>query len=214
MASTPRGGPPAVPLPRPPVLGAGAPWARWYENVLGWAVGGGPPAGLLTGLRFDVLELPADAGAAVLRRTAVTGPVALAGRRMRLLVAAGGAEELPGLLEWLEWGGIALGLTALGAGGVMPAPPPPGRAGSREAAVWLRPPVPGREVEPTLPALTPFGRGTGAGRGGCPDLVRLLDTVATECHRARLLRANARTHAQSHARTNTHEYAAYEYSAD
>ena len=38
------------------------------------------------------------------RRAALrTGPVALRGDRMRLLVAAGSAEELPGLLDWLEW---------------------------------------------------------------------------------------------------------------
>ncbi|MFF8959262.1 SCO3374 family protein [Streptomyces sp. NPDC014894] len=214
MASTSRSSAPAVPFPRAPARIPTGPWARWYENTLGWAVSGGPPVELLTGLRFDVLELPADAGAAVLRRAAPTGPVALSGRRMRLLVAAGCAEELPGLLDWLEWGGVALGLSALGAGGRMSAPPPPGRAGSRGAAVWLRPPVPGREVEPTLPALAPFGRGTGAGRGTGPDLVRLLDTMATECHRARLLRANARAHAQAHTHAHTYEYAACEYSAD
>ncbi|MFF0450670.1 SCO3374 family protein [Streptomyces sp. NPDC004609] len=187
--------------------------ARWYGTTLGWAVAEGSPAAvggpvrLLTGLRFDVLELPADAGAAVLRRAVPTGPVALEGDRMRLLVAAGSADELPELLDWLQWGGIALGLTALGAGGRTTAPVPPGWAGSRGAAVWLRPPVPGREVEPTLPALAPFGRrGPGAGAGGGPDLVRLLDTAATECHRARLLRTNVRA--------NQYQYAAGEYSAD
>ncbi|MGW4205166.1 SCO3374 family protein [Streptomyces sp. NPDC004726] len=210
--------------------------ARWYRAALGWAVAEAPQAGvegsravpedsravpedsraavrspappvrLLTGLRFDVLELPADAGAAVLRRSARTGPVALEGDRMRLLVAAGSAEELPGLLDWLEWSGIALGLTALGAGGRMTAPVPPGWPGSRGAAVWLRPPVPGREVEPTLPVLAPFGPGAGADRACGPDLVRLLDTAATECHRARLLRTNTRA--------NQYRYTAGEYSAD
>lgn len=215
-----------VPLPRAPLpLEGGS--AFWYEHELGWATAAGPPVALLTGLRFDVLELPADAGAAVLRRigAAGTGPVALVEGRMRLLVAAGGADELPGLLDWLEWGGIALDLTAVGTGGRMTAPEPPvgparpeeppgprgpkgiaprGRAGDgagngrpwaeQGAAVWLRPPEPGREVEPTLPALTHFGHGPGgcAGhgdRGGdVPDLVRLVDTAATECHRARLLR--------------------------
>ncbi|MEO3972257.1 SCO3374 family protein [Streptomyces sp. CAU 1734] len=184
--------------------------ARWYETELGWAVAEGPPVQLLTGVRFDVLELPAGAGAALLRRTPRTGPVALTGTRMRLLVAAGSAEELPELLEWLEWGGIALDLTAIGAGGRMTAPPPPGRAGSREAAVWLRPPVPGREVEPSLPAAAPFGHGPETGRGTCPDLVRLLATAATECHRARLLDMNAR----AYACTNAYEYTACEYSAD
>ncbi|MBT2394277.1 hypothetical protein J7E87_33960 [Streptomyces sp. ISL-1] len=176
-----------VPPPRTPSEGG---IARWYENELGWAAADGSPVRLLTGLRFDVLELPADAGAAVLSRTKTAGPVALMGHRMRLLVAAGSADELPGLLDWLEWGGIALDLTAIGAGGLMTAPPPPGCPGSRGAAVWLRPPVPGREVEPTLPALVPFGRSAAAGDGISPDLVRLVDTVATECHRARLLRTN------------------------
>ncbi|MGW3624431.1 SCO3374 family protein [Streptomyces sp. NPDC000880] len=175
-----------VPLPRTP---SDAGVARWYENELGWAADGSPVR-LRTGLSFDVLELPADAGAAVLRRTKTTGPVALMGHRMRLLVATGSAAELPGLLDWLEWGGIALDLTAIGTGGLMTAPPPPGCPGSRGAAVWLRPPVPGREVEPTLPALAPFGRSAAAGGGISPDLVRLVDTAATECHRARLLRTN------------------------
>ncbi|WP_405999309.1 SCO3374 family protein [Streptomyces sp. NBC_00829] len=176
-----------VPLPRTPADGSAA---QWYENELGWATAEGSPVRLLTGLRFDVLEVPSDAGAAALRRTGASGPVAVMGRRMRLLVAAGCADELPGLLDWLQWGGIALDLTAIGAGGLMTAPPPPGRPGSRGAALWLRPPVPGREVEPTLPALTPFGRGPGTGGGISPDLVRLVDAVATECHRARLLRTN------------------------
>jgi hypothetical protein len=178
-----------VPLPRVPPENSGA---RWYESELGWAAVDGPPAQLLTGFRFDVLELPADAGAAALRRIGPTGPVAVGGDRMRLLVAAGSADELPGLLDWLEWGGIALGLTILGAGGRMTAPAPPKwpSAAAQGAAVWLRPPEPGHDVEQTLPVLAPFGRGTGAGGSGgdAPDLVRLVDTAATECHRARLLR--------------------------
>ncbi|MFD7317043.1 SCO3374 family protein [Streptomyces sp. NPDC059883] len=179
---------------------AGAPegaFAWWYEKGLSWATVAGPPVQLLTGLRFDVLELPADAGDAVLRRTGTTGPVALHGERMAFLVAAGSADEVPGLLDWLEWGGIALGLTALGAGGRMPAPVPPRwpcatGAAAQGAAVWLRPPEPGREVEPTLPALAPFGYegGDGGSGGGAPDLVRLVDAAATACHRARLLRGN------------------------
>ncbi|MET4927469.1 hypothetical protein P3L51_34790, partial [Streptomyces sp. PSRA5] len=59
------------------------------------------------------------------------------------------------------------------------------------------PPEPGREVEPTLPALTHLGHGPGGSAGlgdrggGVPDLVRLVDTAATECHRARLLRGES-----------------------
>ncbi|MFF0429756.1 SCO3374 family protein [Streptomyces sp. NPDC004520] len=174
-----------VPLPRTPPEGG---IARWYEDELGWATVAGPPVGLVTGLRFDVLELPAAAGPGVLRRMgAATGPVALFGHRVGLLVAAGSAEELPGLLDWLEWGGISLDLTALGADGRMPAPLPPGRGGSGApgAAVWLRAPAPGREVESSLPAL----RSAPWGVADAPCLVRLVAAAAAECHRVRLLSA-------------------------
>lgn len=169
--------------------------ARGYERELGWPTAGSDPVELLTGVAFDVLELPAVAGFALLRRVPRTGPVAVEGPRMRLLVAAGSADELPGLLDWLEWGGVPLDLTALGAGGRITAPcpsaswPPPGEPGAtggrcpQEAAVWLRPPEPGGGVEPTLP-VTALG-----GDGDAPDLVRLVGAAATECHRARLLRA-------------------------
>ncbi|GGW60985.1 SCO3374 family protein [Streptomyces xantholiticus] len=166
-----------VPSPRTPIV-CGA--AQWYRSELGWDATDGSPVRLATGALFDVLELPAEAGAAVLDRVACTGPAALTGNRMQLLVAAGSAEELPGLLDWLEWRGVDLDLTALGAGGAMAAPPPPGRSAPQGAAVWLRPPVVGRL---RLPALTGLGDS-----GGAPDLVRLVDTAATECHRARLTR--------------------------
>ncbi|UYQ63616.1 SCO3374 family protein [Streptomyces peucetius] len=173
-----------VPSPRAPSEGCAA---QWYRREFGWDATDGSPVRLATGARFDVLELPADAGTAVLRRGARTGPVALDGPRVRLLVAAGSAEELPGLLDWLEWRGVDLDLTALGTGGAMTAPPPPGRCAPQGAAVWLRPPVAGRLQ---LPALTGLGDS-----GGAPDLVRLVDTAATECHRARLTRT-ARTNAR------------------
>lgn len=144
-----------VPSPRAPFDGGAA---QWYRSELGWAATDGRPVRLTTGVRFDVLDLPADAGAAVLRRIARTGPVALMGRRMRLLVAPGSAEELPGLLDWLEWGGVDLDLTALGAGGAMTAPPPPGRPGTRPAAMWLRPPRRGaRHSCPLSPASGAVG---------------------------------------------------------
>ncbi|MFC8566380.1 SCO3374 family protein [Streptomyces sp. NPDC057245] len=144
---------PAVPSPRRPP-GAGGAWGadapspsgdtsfpcpsgegvrRWYERVLGWPTAPGLPVRLRVGVRFDVLDVPADAGRATLTRLGRSGaaaarwsrmPVAVRGGRMQLLVAAGGAEELPGLLEWLEWGSLPLGLTAVGAGGLMTAPPP------------------------------------------------------------------------------------------
>lgn len=133
-----------VPPPRSPLAddrdGHGD-HAQWYERELGWATTGTAPVRLLTGLRFDVLELPAVAGHAALRRVGRTGPVALTGQTMGLLVAPGSADELPGLLDWLEWGGVALTLNAVGTGGRIIAPAPPGRAaGSPGAAVWLRPP--------------------------------------------------------------------------
>ncbi|MEW2510623.1 SCO3374 family protein [Streptomyces sp. NPDC046870] len=192
-----------VPLPRRPV----DPEARarhWYENDLGWPTVPGRPLRLRTGVRFDVLDVPAEAGAKALRHLAPGSPVALRGDRMRLLVAAGSAEELPGLLAWLEWGAVALDLRVLGAGGTMQAPPPPAgaaagpgsvRAGvaprqsAKGAAVWVRPPGPGLETGaslPAMPASPPAGR-----EGSAPDLVRLVDTVAAECHRVRLRRACA-----------------------
>jgi hypothetical protein len=204
-----------VPLPRRPLDPSDVPGAvprdvpddiacdmvrRWYENDLGWATVPGTPVLLITGLRFDVLDVPAEAGFAALRHLGpVPGPgspVALHGGRMRLLVAAGSAEELPGLLEWLDWGGLDLDLTAAGTGGHMVAPAPAGgagrpgdvrgEAGSQGAAEWLRPPGPGCEVEPSLPTMSALGGG-----GGAPDLVRVVDTVATHCHRVRLRRAGA-----------------------
>ncbi|MER8001939.1 SCO3374 family protein [Streptomyces sp. NPDC095613] len=203
----PRENQPAPPGPVPRVAPIDPPGedgrTLWYENEFGWPTVPGPPAMLLTGFRFDVLEMPSDAGAAVLRRMGpAVGPVMLHGRRMGFLVAPGSAEELPGLLDWLEWGGLALGLTALGTDGRTAAPVPPHwpRVAGPGGAVWLRPPGPGREVVPELPALAPFGHGSVTGDGGrsghAPDLVRLLDAAATECHRARLLRGNT-------LRTNT-----------
>ncbi|MFI9648712.1 SCO3374 family protein [Streptomyces sp. NPDC052040] len=201
-----------VPLPRRP-RDPEDPARRWYEDGLGWATLPGTPLRLVTGVRFDVLDVPAEAGRAALRHLDPSSPVAVQGSRMRLLVAAGAAEELPGLLEWLEWGALAVDLTAVGAGGHIEAPLPPGRpavsgppapasgpragagrtrplpwgrTGSPGAAVWLRPPGPGSEVERLLPSLSAVGGG-----GGAPDLVRLVGTVANHCHRIRLRRACA-----------------------
>ncbi|MFJ9248985.1 SCO3374 family protein [Streptomyces sp. NPDC101776] len=199
-----------VPLPRRP-LDPHDRQRHWYENELGWRTVPGEPLRLVTGLRFDVLDVPVEAGVAALWRLGPDSPVAVRGDRMRLLVAAGSAEELPGLLDWLEWGALAptLDLVALGADGHMEAPSLPGArptgapqpgAGSAEgqplpaggsrplqgAAVWLRPPEPGCEVEASLPAMPAVG-----GVGNTPDLVRLVDTVATQCHRVRLRRSCA-----------------------
>ncbi|GGW61099.1 hypothetical protein GCM10010503_42690 [Streptomyces lucensis JCM 4490] len=183
---------PPGPDAEPPCVPAADPAARvrcWYENDLGWATAPGRPLRLLTGVRFDVLDVPAEAGAGALRHLAPGSPVALRGDRMRLLVAAGSAEELPGVLDWLEWSAVALDLEVLGVGGSMEAPMAPAVAGGfgegpgsvQGAAVWLRPPGPGCEADASLPALPAVGR-----EGSAPDLVRLLDTVAVRCHRLRL----------------------------
>ncbi|MFG2139143.1 SCO3374 family protein [Streptomyces sp. NPDC048650] len=195
----------ALPRPRSPLASV----RRWYEEEMGWATTGTEPVELLVGRRFDVLEMPAGAGRAVLRRLPHTGPVALlrSGRdgnhaidrpKLLMLIAAGGAEELPEILEWLEWGAQATDLSARGAGERMPAPAVPTYSsatgvpslcgfGAREAAGWLRPPRPGRAAENSLPTT---GIGAGIGDvGGAPDLIRLVSAAATECHRARLLRA-------------------------
>ncbi|MET8897914.1 SCO3374 family protein [Streptomyces albogriseolus] len=193
----------------------------WYENVLGWPTVPGLPPRLVVGVRFDVLDVPAEAGRAALARLggAARGfPVAVQEGRMRLLIAAGGADELPGLLEWLEWGGLGLDLGALGEGRLMDAPAPwtaataagpdvprerpdagrpgeeglCGRDGPQGAAVWLRPPEPGREAEASLPTLSAMGTRSPRGVGdGPPDLVRLVNTVATQIHRVRLRRSGA-----------------------
>ncbi|WP_189880293.1 SCO3374 family protein [Streptomyces bluensis] len=206
-----------VPLPRRP-LDSGDRVREWYENELGWATLPGSPVRLSTGVRFDVLDVPAEAGFAALRHLGPDSPVALCGGRMALLVAAGSAEELPGLLDWLDWGTLELDLTAVGAGGHVEAPRPwphgaprptprpdrhsgvspprplprGDRAGSQGAALWLRPPEPGCEVELSLPTLSALGGG-----GSAPDLVRLVDTVATRCHRIRLRRLCAQAFAFS-----------------
>ncbi|WP_329338381.1 SCO3374 family protein [Streptomyces sp. NBC_01352] len=200
-----------VPRPRRP-LDSSDQVRRWYENELGWptvpASEKSPefPVRLCVGPRFDVLDVPAEAGRPALRHLAPGSPVALRGDRMWLLIAPGSAEEVPGVLDWLEWGALTLDLTAIGEGGVMDAPPPPppapGRVGvgppppglgcsgtEQGAAVWLRPPVPGCEAEASLPTLSAVGGG-----GGAPDLVRVVATVATQCHRLRLRRACARQH--------------------
>ena len=117
---------------------------------------------------YDVLDVPAEAGFQVLDRHAATGPVALRGRRMQFLVAPGSADDLPGLLDWLEWGGIPLDLMPLNGKEA---------ACHRYASVWLRPPGP--DVQP--PALS-LGTGT-AGVG----LAALVSALANACHRVRLL---------------------------
>ncbi len=91
-----------VPLPRRP-LDPDDRQRHWYENELGWRTVPGEPLRLVTGLRFDVLDVPVEAGAAALWRLGPDSPVAVRDDRMWLLVAAGSAEELPGC--WTGWSG-------------------------------------------------------------------------------------------------------------
>ncbi|MEU6406900.1 SCO3374 family protein [Streptomyces sp. NPDC046985] len=189
----------SFPSPRRPADPGGGGARRWYEQELGWDTAPGEPLRLVLGRRFDVLDVPVEAGRAALRHLGPASPVAVRADRMLLLVAAGSAEELPGLLEWLEWSAVDPDLVGLGAGALMDAPPPPGaapaaarppvrgRRGSQGAAVWLRPPVPGCEAGASLPALSASG-----GEGSAPDLVRVVATAATHCHRLRLRRVRAR----------------------
>ncbi|EST20857.1 hypothetical protein N566_28015 [Streptomycetaceae bacterium MP113-05] len=141
---------------------------------------------------FDALLLPTAAALPLLAREGLAGPVLRAGANAWLLVAEGAAEEVPELLRWLEWGSLSgeLGLVALGAGLSVPAPAHEGQGGGGdpwEAAAWLRPPEPGREGGRLLPALTIGAIGpTRSASENAPDLVRLVDAAATECHRVLL----------------------------
>ncbi len=131
----------------------------------------------------DALDVPAAAGHEVLCRFPAprTGPVALAGHRMRFFVAPGSADEVPGLLEWLEWSGVPLDLVPLRG--------PEAACGS---PAWLRPPVDGggRAGAPLhLPSMT-LGTQPGPtadGRfEGTVGLAALVSALATACHRVRL----------------------------
>ena len=96
------------------------------------------------GVDFDVLRVPEPAGRWALRRligygqpALRPGPVALEGSAACLFfVAPGAQEDLPELLDWLDWGGIDLGLRAYGTGESIPEP-----------RVWLHDPeAPAPEV--------------------------------------------------------------------
>ncbi|WP_373103362.1 SCO3374 family protein [Streptomyces rubrogriseus] len=161
---------PVVPSPRRPTGNGGSARERtrwWYESVLGWPTAPGEPVRLRTGVRFDVLDVPTAAGYATLERLGWSGrgpqgfPVAVRGERMLLLVAAGGAEELPGLLEWLEWGSLALDLTAVGADGLVEAPLVPVVPEPRPAG----PPRPPERDGVRGPPSGCGPRSRGAGRG-------------------------------------------------
>ena len=106
---------------------------------------------LEAGADFDVVEVPEEAGRRALRRligygqaALAPGPVALVSAgpvasnpvapnpvslnpappatRCCFFVAPGARDDLPELLDWLDWGGIDLGMRAYGAGDSIPAP--------------------------------------------------------------------------------------------
>ena len=126
---------------------------------------------LRCGERFDVLRVPEPAGRWALRRllgyrqpALMPGPVGLeesgpcdpagsggvrsdatAPEQAACLyfVAPGAKEDLPELLDWLDWGGIELGLAAYGAGERV-----------REPRVWLHDPrTPAPEVVALLATI-------------------------------------------------------------
>jgi hypothetical protein len=127
-----------------------------------------------------VISVPEPAGREALARllaygspAVAPGPVALsAGGRVLFYVADGGREDLPQLLEWLDWGGVGLDLRAH-----------PGDALADPPVRWLH------------PAVVPLqGLGAGAQTAGnrslrpvgglpeVPELVALLATIAAACH--------------------------------
>ncbi|WP_194926216.1 hypothetical protein [Catenulispora pinisilvae] len=164
----------------------------------------------------DVVSVPEAAGREALARllgygqpAVAPGPVALSATgRVLFYVAAGGAEDLPELLEWLDWGGVRLDLSAVPAGELAD---PPVR--------WLHPATVPMQTVPTQTVPTqrpgspgpeyPVGRAdeaedeaenqNGAARTAAsgsrrdayptpglpepPELIALLATIAAACHR-------------------------------
>ncbi|MGH3417882.1 MAG: hypothetical protein ACRET5_17250 [Steroidobacteraceae bacterium] len=106
--------------------------ARWYAEQRRWPARRDAQGRLWleAGADFDVIDVPREAGRQAVRRligygqAALTpGPVASAEPdRCRFFVAPGARDDLPELLDWLDWGGIDLGMRALGAGDRLPAP--------------------------------------------------------------------------------------------
>jgi hypothetical protein len=175
--------------------------ALWYVRALGWpvvcrgvpttdpaAVSVAPdePVLLATGVRFDVLDVPGTAGVRALRRIRAAGlplgPVAAtAAGRIHFLVEPGTAEDLPGLLDWLDWSGLGLDLRAYGAGQTVAAPSP-------WPATW-RAPWP----RPWESARWLFAPGRAAPEPqDWPALTRLVGVLADACQQTRLRRTTPR----------------------
>lgn len=144
-----------------------------------WSTWRGMPAALCAGGEFEIVDLPAAAGNAALRRWSEPGPrqvppgpVALtSGGRMWLFVAAGAGADLPGLLDWLDWADVGLDLHVHGLGHEVLAPVRPGAPGRGAMPRWLH--------APTTASLS--------GRRPLPELHTLIDRLAHACHRHQLM---------------------------
>lgn len=129
------------------------------------------PVLLATGRDFDVIDVPAAAGARALQRLermgARLGPVASTPTaRLLFWVAPGAATSLPGLLARLGWDDpTELDIRCHGENGYVPAPPSP--LGSSGRVSWVRAPeTPCHLPEPRL-LLGTIGRACHtAGYGG------------------------------------------------
>ena len=126
-----------------------------------WLRHPGAEVRLRTGLGFDVLDVPEQAGYQALvrleRMGLRPGPVLAAESRALFLVAPHTAEVLPDLLYRTGWDDAALDLRCHGLGGSVPAPP-------TALTRWLRPPTPESAARP-------------------PEARLLLGTLAYACHR-------------------------------
>ena len=154
----------------------------------------------------DVVSVPEAAGREALARllgygqpAVAPGPVALsAGGRVLFYVAPGGHEDLPELLDWLDWGGVELDLRA--SSGPEAADPP---------VLWLHP--------SSVPLQAPGGPGSAADRhashpvGGLPEppeLIALLATLAAACHRVAVTRGGRTPSQRARARGQRPGFAA------